>query len=389
MRRGFKLFTVAGIRISINYTWFVVLVLVIWVMGANFRAAYHEFSAGTVWTLSVVYALLLFASVLLHELSHSFVGNRLGLGIKGITLFIFGGIAELGKEPEDPNTELKVAAAGPACSLVLSILFYGMAALLYSLRGQAPIATLFEFSRAPEGASPLIALFQYLGFANGALLIFNLVPGFPLDGGRLFRAILWKRSGDVKRSTRYASNVGKGFAVILIVVGLLMIFVMRDLGGIWLILIGMFLQQAAEGGYQQVLVKKALSGLKVRETMSPDVVHVNPSITLDALVESFFFRFRFSSFPVVDGETLVGVVDLDQVKHVPREQWHLTATREVMTPISEELVLHPEDEAVDALAKMVKSGFGKLPVVVNGRLVGILTRRDVMALLRMKTDLGA
>jgi len=201
---------------------------------------------------------------------------------------------------------------------------------------------------------------------------------------------LWKRSGDVGRSTRFASNFGKGFAILLIVGGLLEVFITRNtIAGIWLILIGMFLQQAAEGSYQQVLVRKALSGVKVRETMSTEVVYVSPSLTLDVLVESFFFRYRFNSFPVVDGDALVGVVDLHQVKHVPREHWHVTSIRDVMMPISEELVLRPDDEAVDALTKMIKSGFGKLPVVAGNRLVGILTRRDVMALLRMKTDLGA
>ena len=374
MRRGFRLFTIAGIRISINYTWFVILGLVIWSLASDFRQTYRDFSTVTVWAISVIAALLLFASVLLHELSHSFVGNRLGLGIKGITLFIFGGIAELGKEPEDPNTEMKVAAAGPACSLVLSLFFF----------------SLYAFLRGRQGDAPFAALFQYLGFANAALLVFNLVPGFPLDGGRLFRAILWKRSGDVRRSTRFASNFGKGFAILLIVGGLLEVFITRNtIAGIWLILIGMFLQQAAEGSYQQVLVRKALSGVKVRETMSTEVVYVSPSLTLDVLVESFFFRYRFNSFPVVDGDALVGVVDLNQVKHVPREHWHVTSIRDVMMPISEELVLRPDDEAVEALAKMIKSGFGKLPVVAGNRLVGILTRRDVMALLRMKTDLGA
>ena len=387
MRRGFDLFTVRGIRISINYTWFIVLGLVVWNMRGLFRDTYGNFSTATVWAISVASALLLFASVLLHELSHSFVGNRLGLGIKGITLFIFGGIAQLGKEPDDPNTEIQVAAAGPACSLVLSLLFYCLWMLLYALQERSP-AGVFRIPHSSVQDSPLMALCKYLGHANATLLLFNLVPGFPLDGGRLLRAILWKRMGDVGRSTRIASNMGKGFAILLIVVGLLMIFVMNEFGGAWLVLIGMFLQQAAAGSYQQVLIKKALGGVKVRETMSADVVYVSPSLTLDALVESFFFRYRFSSFPVVDGEVLVGVVDLDEVKHVPREQWHLTTTRDVMTAISEELVVRPDDEAVDALAKMVKSGLGKLPVVAGDRLVGVLTRRDVMALLRMKTDLG-
>jgi len=388
MRRGFKLFTVAGIQISINYTWFIVFGLVIWSMGGGFRETYHNFSATTVWSISVAYALLLFTSVLLHELSHSFVGNRLGLGIRGITLFIFGGIAQLGKEPEDPNTEIKVAVAGPACSLVLSIVFYCLAVIIYALRGHGTAAG-FRFFLVPTADSPFIALFKYLGYANAALLIFNLVPGFPLDGGRLLRAILWKRSGDVRKATRLASNFGRGFAILLIVVGLLLIFVMNDFGGAWLILIGIFLQQAASGSYQQVLVRKALEGVKVRETMSSEVVYVSPSLTLDVLVESFFFRYRYGSFPVVEGDRLVGVVDLGQVKHVPREQWRHTATGDVMIPTSEDFVAHPDEEVVNALAKMFKGGLGMLPVVVGDKLIGILTRSDVMALLRMKTDLGA
>ncbi len=373
LRRGFDLFTVAGIKVSINYTWFIVLGLVVWSLAVeHFPRAYPDFGKGTIWLVSVIAALLLFVSVLLHELSHSFVGNRLGLGIRGITLFIFGGIAHLGKEPEDPNTELKVAAAGPACSLALAVIFFFLYFALYTEYGQTPVS----------------AVFEYLWYVNTALVVFNLVPGFPLDGGRLLRAILWKRSKDIRKATRIASLFGRGFAALLIVGGLFEILVTRNLGGVWLVLIGMFLQQAAEGSYQHVLVRKALSGLKVRETMSTDVVFVSPSISLDELVESYFFKYRFSSFPVVDGTALVGIVDVHQVKHIPRDQWQQTTTGDVMTPISEELVLHPEDDAVDALTKMLKSGWGKLPVAEGTRLVGILTRRDVMAILKIKTDLG-
>jgi Zn-dependent protease/predicted transcriptional regulator len=374
MRRGFNLFSVAGIRISVNYTWFIVLGLVIWSLAAmHFPEAYPDFDTLTTWVISVVAALLLFVSVLLHELSHSIVGNRLGLGIRGITLFIFGGIAHLGKEPEDPNTEVKVAAAGPLCSLLLSIIFLALYLLLFTLQGDTPV----------------VAVLQYLWFINAALLVFNLVPGFPLDGGRVLRAILWKRSGDIRRATRIASNFGKGFAILLIVLGLFNVFILRNLGGIWFVLIGMFLQQTAEGSYKQVLVRNALSGLKVREIMSTEVVYVDVSIRLDELVESYFFRYRFNSFPVVEGTRLVGIVDIHQVKQIPREQWPLMTSKDVMHPITEELVLRPDDDTVDALTKMLKSGSGKLPVVVGDRLVGILTRRDVMALLKIKTDLGS
>ena len=372
MRKGFNLFSIGGIRISIHYTWFVVLGLVVWSLAVeHFPQAYPDFSKVTIWLVSVVAALFLFISVLLHELSHSFVANRMGLGIRGITLFIFGGIAHLGKEPDDPNTELKVAIAGPACSLALAVIFF--------------VAYLVLFTE--YGRMPIVAVLEYLWYVNAALVAFNLVPGFPLDGGRVLRAILWKRSKDIRRATRIASLLGRGFAILLILTGLFEIFVTRNFGGIWLVLIGMFLQQAAEGSYQQVLVRKALSGLRVRQTMTTDVIHVSPQVTLVELVESFFFKYRFNSFPVVDATSLVGMVDVDQVKHVPREQWHMVTVRDVMTPVSEEVVLRPEDDAVDALTKMLKSGWGMLPVAEGDRLLGILTRRDVMTLLKMKTDL--
>ncbi len=373
MRKGFNLFAIGGIKISIHYTWFVVLGLVVWSLAVeHFPQAYPDFSKVTIWLVSVVAALFLFISVLLHELSHSFVANRLGLGIRGITLFIFGGIAHLGKEPDDPNTELKVAIAGPACSLALAVVFF--------------VAYLVLFTE--YGRTPIVAVLEYLWYVNAALVAFNLVPGFPLDGGRVLRAILWKRSKDIRRATRIASLFGRGFAILLILTGLFEIFVTRNFGGIWLVLIGMFLQQAAEGSYQQVLVRKALSGLRVRQTMTADVIHVSPQITLVELVESYFFKHRFNSFPVVDGLSLVGMIDVEEVKRVPREEWQAVTVRDVMTPISEELTLRPEDDAVDALTKMLKSGWGMLPVAEGDRLLGILTRRDVMTLLKIKTDLG-
>jgi Zn-dependent protease len=374
MRRGFDLFSIGGIRISIHYTWFVILGLVIWSLAVeHFPQAYPAFSKVTIWLVSIVAALFLFISVLLHELSHSFVANRMGLGIRGITLFIFGGIAQLGKEPEDPNTELKVAIAGPACSVGLAAIFF----VLY-------LVLLTEFGR-----TPLVAVLEYLWYVNAALAAFNLVPGFPLDGGRVLRAIIWKRNRDVRKATRIASLVGRGFAIFLILMGLFEIFVTRNFGGIWLVLIGMFLQQAAEGSYQQVVVRRALSGLKVSQTMTTDVVSVGPDISLNELVESYFFRHKFSSFPVVDGTKLIGIVDVHQVKQVPRDEWQSLAVQDVMTPTSEEFVLHPDEDAADALTKMLKSGWGMLPVAEGDKLVGILTRRDVMSLLKIKTDLGS
>ncbi|MBI5287084.1 MAG: site-2 protease family protein [Deltaproteobacteria bacterium] len=373
MGRGIRLFKILGIQVSLDYTWFIVFGLVALSLAHGYFPFYYPGLGGfTYFLMGLISSLLLFASVLIHEISHSHTANRLGLEIKEITLFIFGGVARLSREPEDPKVELKIAIAGPASSILLALVFW-------LLKGWAEFAFPSPFA---------LGILRYLVFINIVLVVFNLIPGFPLDGGRVLRAIWWMRTGDVQRATQVTSQIGKGFSMLLIFLGIFQTLMGNLLGGMWSIIIGMFLQQAAESGYQQLLVKKALGGIKVDAVMTRGVVTVEDSYTLERVVEEYFFGYHFVSFPVMSEGSLVGMLTLNDVRAVPRPQWGTTLVRDVMDVITRDTVLHPGDTALDALSKMVGLGVGRLPVLDDGKLVGIVTRRDIMKLMEFKVDLG-
>lgn len=373
MARGIKLFRVLGIQISIDYTWFIVFVLFAWSLAYGyFPFRSPGMTTGTYLLMGIVSALLLFACVLVHEISHSYTANRLGLDIKEITLFIFGGVAQLTKEPEDALTELKIAIAGPFASLVLAAAFWALSNLV-----------------SPSGAPIIYAIFSYLALINLVLLIFNMIPGFPLDGGRVFRAIWWARTGDINSATRVASNIGKGFAIFLIVMGFLQIAVGNFTGGLWSVLIGVFVQQAAESGYQQVVVKKALEGLRVKDVMSKGVVTVNEGATLSDVVDNYFFKYHFASFPVTKNSHVEGLLTLSNVRNVDKDRWPVTHVEEVMHKLRGDEFLKPDDSAMEAMVKLTEENSGRLPVIDGGRLVGIVSRRDIIKMLEFKSGLKA
>ncbi|MDP2689849.1 MAG: site-2 protease family protein, partial [Deltaproteobacteria bacterium] len=366
-----KLFRVFGIQISIDYSWFIVFILFAWSLSYGyFPFKYPGLGTGTYIVMGVVSALLLFACVLVHELSHSVTANRLGLDIHEITLFIFGGVAQLTKEPEDAKAELKIAIAGPIASAVLAAVFGVLAAFI---RG-TPYTTLY-------------AILAYLSFINIVLLVFNMIPGFPLDGGRVLRALWWVKTGDLNRSTKVASSIGKGFALFLIILGFFQILMGNFIGGIWAVLIGFFVQQAAESGYQQVVIKKALEGLKVRDVMSTGVVSVSGASTLAEVVDKYFFKHHFVSYPVTSNGRVEGLLSLNSVRAVERERWETTLVRDVMQSLGPEDTLSPGDDASEALNKMITGGAGRFPVLDDGRLVGIVSRRDIMKMLEFKSGL--
>lgn len=374
MGRGIKIFRILGIQVSLDYTWFIVFVLFAWSLSYGYFPFRHPgLPTGTYLTMGILSATLLFVCVLIHEFSHSYTANRLGMDIHEITLFIFGGVAQLTKEPEDAATELKIAIAGPAASLVLGLLFYGAAVLV-----------------DPEAYPLLRSVLGYLALINFILLAFNMIPGFPLDGGRVFRALWWLKTGDLNTATRVASNIGKGFAIFLIVMGFIQIFTGNFVGGLWFVFIGVFVQQAAESGYQQVVIKRALAGLKVKDLMSKPVITVEEASSVSDAVENYFFKFHHASFPVRADGGVSGLLTLNNVRAVDKDKWEVTRVGDVMNKLGQKDILGPEDSALEALARMMSNNngnLGRFPVVEEGRLVGIISRQDIMKMLEFKTGL--
>ena len=372
LTRGIKLFKVFGIQISIDYSWFIVFLLFAWSLSYGYFPFKHPgLTTSTYIAMGVVSSLMLFICVLIHELSHSVTANRLGLDIHEITLFIFGGVAQLSKEPEDAMVELKIAVAGPIASGVLAIIF----GVLAALAAKTPYQVVYT-------------VFTYLSYINLVLLIFNMIPGFPLDGGRVLRALWWAKTGDLNRSTKAASSVGKGFAMFLIFFGFYQVLTGNFVGGLWAILIGFFVQRAAESGYQHVVIKKALEGLKVRDVMSTGVVTMDGATTVSDAVEGYFLKHHFVSFPVTSGGHVAGLLLLGSVRAVEKDQWNTTLVRDIMQPLGPADILSPDDAASEALSRMVGGTSGRFPVLKDGKLVGIISRRDIMKMLEFKSGLG-
>lgn len=371
MARGIKLVKVLGIQISIDYSWFIIFVIFAWSLAYGyFPMSQPGLGKGAYLFMGVISALLLFVCVLIHEISHSYTSNKLGLEVKEITLFIFGGVAQLTKEPDDAIVELKIAIAGPLASAVLAVIFYTLARVINS------------------ASFPLThAIVSYLGLINLVLLIFNMIPGFPLDGGRVFRAIWWARTGDMNKATKIASQIGKGFAAFLIIWGFFSIFTGNFTGGLWSVLIGVFVQQAAESGYQQVLMKKTLEGVKVRDLMSRNVVTVQEEMSILDAVEKYFFKYHYISFPVTSNRRVVGLLSLYNVRTVEKERWETTLVRDVMHRLGPEDILSPDDNAMDVFTKMTGDNGGRYPVLDKGELVGIISRRDIMKMMEFKAGL--
>ncbi len=371
--KGVKLFRILGIQISLNYTWFIVFGLIAWSLASGyFPSRYPDLSPSAHWIMGFFGAFFLFLSVLVHELTHSYIAKKEGIEVKEITLFIFGGVSQLTKEPDDSKKELKIAIGGPLSSLVLALIFW----ILFKATLPSPRLILFT------------GLLGYLAFINLSLGLFNLIPGFPLDGGRVLRALYWRKTGSLKKATRIASEAGKWIGVGIILLGLFWILTGNLIGGFWFVIIGIFLRSTAEGGFQQVVMKGALEGVKVKELMSRNVISVPSSLRIRQLVEDFYLTHAYITYPVTEGERIIGIITLKQVKEVARDEWKEKTVRKVMIPLREEIMLDPDGEAVDALQKMIRTGEGRLPVVKDGKAVGMITRGDILNLLEIKTDLA-
>ncbi len=365
----FKLF---GFEVRIDLSWLVIATLVTWSLATGLFPQYYEgLPVSTYWIMGAVGAAGLFCSIIFHEMCHSLVARMYGLSMKGITLFIFGGVAEMDDEPASAKVEFLMAAAGPISSIMLAVGFLAI----------------YGVGIAAAWPVPLKGVLGYLGLINGMLAVFNLVPAFPLDGGRILRAALWSWKGNVRWATRVASRIGSGFGVVLIITGVLSILRGNMIGGMWWFLIGMFLRGAAGASYRQLVTRQALHGEPISRFMEPNPMTVPPAISVEELIEDYVYRYHYKMFPVVEDGRLVGCVSTREAKEIPREEWSRRTVGEVATQCSAQNTIAPDADSLEALSTMNKTGASRLMVLDGDRLVGIISLKDMLKFLSLKIEL--
>jgi len=366
-----KVFTLAGFSVWVDASWLVFALLVGWTLGAGLFPIITPFlPAETYVWMAVAGTIGLFFSIVFHELSHSLVARRFAMPIRGITLFIFGGVAELDHEPTSSGSEFLMALAGPFVSLALGTALLAVVALDRAL----PV--------------PVLAVLWYLGYINWLLGLFNLVPAFPLDGGRMLRALLWGWKRDLGWATRIAAGIGAGFGVLLMLGGVFEFVVGSFVGGVWLFLIGVFLYGAAGAARRQMIAQQTFGGHSVDTFMNRQPITVPPDLPLRQLVEDFFYRYHHKAFPVEQDGRLVGCVTAARLRQIEPAEWEGRTARDVMESCPPESLVSPATDALDALLRMQKSGKGWLPVVAEDRLVGILSLSDMLHVLSLRLESG-
>jgi Zn-dependent protease/CBS domain-containing protein len=353
-----------GIQVRLHFSWFVIFLLV------TISLVSPNWSEPLSWVMGIITSLLFFASVLAHELAHSLVGRANNIPVKSITLFIFGGIAHMTKEATKAGAELKMAAAGPACSLAIGILF----GLIWWLA---------------RGAAPLIEeMAGWLAIINVALAAFNLIPGFPLDGGRVFRSLVWRFSGDYQRSTQIATRLGQGIAYTFIAGGIAIMFLFGEwLSGLWLVFIGWFLQSTASMSYRQTQWREALRGITTSQMMTTDYIAIPPTITIKQLVQEYVMPKGYHLFLITEGDRLKGILTLQNIKAVPQAKWDETRVEQIMVPAEKLKTASPDQDALSVVEQMEENEINQMPVASEGKVIGLVTRDNLLRFLRTRTEL--
>lgn len=370
MGGSFRLGRILGINIDIHFSWLLALGLFSLTLAGNyFPSVLPNLAVRTYWIAGIVTTLFIFISVLAHELAHSLVAIKEGISIKKIVLFIFGGVAQMEMEPDRPLAELKITAAGPATSLAIA-LFLGAVYYLFlpqdNLAGQAVF---------------------FVARLNLFVALFNLLPAFPLDGGRLLRSAVWHFGRNLLRATRIAVGIGSFLSILAMGLGFLLVFFQGWIWGIWYIFLGWMIYQAGRTSYSQLVFRETFAGVKVAQIMSKDPQTVLPEMTLQELTEQFMAH-KYGAFPVQYGSTTHGLVSLHQIKTVPRERWPYTSVVRIMTPLKECTVTGPGADAAEVMIKMAARGEGRALVMEGGRLVGLVSRTDMMRFMQMHMILG-
>jgi Zn-dependent protease len=356
-----------GFEVRLDFSWFVVFLLVFWTFAEAVFPDRNRGLSSTEYLLMAWFgALVFFGSVLLHELAHSAVARARGIKVEGITLFVFGGMARLRSEASTPKDEFLITVVGPLASA-----FIGLVLLVFARVG------------ASLGlAESVVGVADYLALLNFVLAVFNLIPGFPLDGGRLLRSLVWHVTKDLRKATRWASLTGRGFGLAMVGIGVINLFGGFILAGMWLIFIGWFLSQAAEASYRQLIMRRILEGVMVSEAMTRNPETVDVSLTLRDLVDEYFLQRRYAAFPVEDSDgRLAGLITLSQVKEIDRDRWPTTDVGSAMTRVCEAVTVGPDDSLAEVLTKLEGAGVGRAMVVQNSHLEGVISRADVAAWL--------
>ena len=360
---------ILGIPLGVNYSWFIIFVLITLSLTTQFRSDHPQWSLIEHIMFGVSTSVLFFGSVLLHELGHSVMALRFGIPVQAITLFVFGGVAQIGREPDKPSHEFAIAVAGPVVSALLGLFFYG---LMIASRGVF------------LGFADLSA---WLGRINIVLAVFNLVPGFPLDGGRILRSAVWRSTGSFERATRTAAGSGQLFAYAFVLWGIWQAFNGDFFNGLWIGFIGWFLLNAAQAANAQVTAKTSLHGVTAAEVMTQDYLAVPPSTTVAELVHDHLLRTGARSSMVTEGTTFLGLVTLHEIKKIPHETWRSTPLREIMVPEQQLLAVTPDTSLDIVLQRMNEENISQMPVTARGQLVGVIGRDRLLALLQTRLEL--
>lgn len=369
-RPGVALGRIMGIPISLDYSWFLVFALLTWILGSSYYPSeFKNWPPLLYWVTGAATAILLFASVLLHELGHSYIALRFGMTVRSITLFIFGGVAQIGAEPPSAKAEFLIALAGPAVSLGLAAGFWVVQHML-------------------AGIEPLWGMAKYLAYINLALALFNLIPGFPLDGGRVFRALIWAGTKNLRQATLIAANAGRFFGFLFILAGIWRIFSGDIGGGIWVAFIGWFLDNAASAQVHQVVFQGLLAGRAVSQAMSTQCVSVAADTVLQQLVDEHVLGMGRRCLLVSRGADTVGLMTLHRIKEVPKAEWSTTTAADIMIPMREVISVGPSSDLWAALQLMDRDGVNQIPVMSGSEVVGMLSREDIVTYLRTVQELG-
>jgi Zn-dependent protease/predicted transcriptional regulator len=374
MQAQIKLGRIFGVEIGLHYSWLIIALLVTLSLVEQFYATNPQWGARTIWATAIITGLLFFTAILLHELSHAVVAKARKIPVRAITLFALGGVAQIEKEAADAKTEFWMGIVGPLTSILIGLICLVLAWTLGWTPWDVP-------------HTPLLAMLMWLGVINIALAVFNLIPGFPLDGGRILRAIIWWITKDGARSTRIAASVGQFVAYVFIVFGIIRFFGGAGIGGLWLTLIGWFLLEAARASYAQVEITESLRGVRVGDVMTHEYPVVDGQTNLHAFVDEHLLRRGHRCFIVEDNGRIVGLVTPHEIKEVERERWSSATVRDVMRPLDKLNTVEPGTMVAKALEMMGREDVNQLPVMQAGHLVGIISRNHILRLLQTRAEL--